>query len=260
MNNARSNELRRRLAGLRGHDLVEALTDEIASLQSSFDELRRDMEAIEQYSLLAERLELTTGQKKSRAELPRRVEISAMEHLLPRDGFYTLEYADDGTPFRWTGPERTFSFNIYVDRQRPVQVTLEALSASDPTLLRNLEAFADGLPLPRQIQPQGDGFRLFATLQPREAVDSTQLTFVSPCVSAPKESEDNRLLGVAFTRLSLLQTEAPRIEGAREGSTTATRRTSSTKAKDKPSTKPAAMARPSKVESAVMRNVRKTRT
>jgi hypothetical protein len=73
--------------------------------------------------------------------------------------------------------------------------------------IRSVEAFCDGVPLQRQIQPLGDGFRLVATLQPRDRVEGTLLHFVVPSVSAPVATEDRRLLGIAFTRMILLQTD-----------------------------------------------------
>ena len=205
-----SEEMRRRLTGLRGSDLVEALADEIVRLHTDLHDLRRDMEALEQYSLLTKRLELVTGPLGDRTDLPRQVEVSAMEHLLPRDGFYALEYAQDGTAFRWTGPERTFSFNIFIDRRAPLLLTLEALNAAELSLMRNIEIFVDGLPHDRQVQPLGDGFRLVANLEPREGAEATHLNFIVPSVSVPAASEDRRVLGVAFTRLSLKPIDPPK--------------------------------------------------
>lgn len=200
-------DLRSRFSGLRGPNFVKELIEVLGQLQGALVDLRRDIEVIQDYNLLSHRLELVSGRRKPPIDLPHTVEISAMEHLLARDGFYALEYADDGTAFRWTGPERTFTFSFYVDRNRPLQLTLDSLSN-----LQTVEAFVDGLPLRSQVQPQGAGYRLLATLEPRESAEATQLIFVIPSVSVPRDSEDRRLLGIAFCRLSVSRMHVPGLE------------------------------------------------
>ena len=63
--------------------------------------------------------------------LPAKADIYASQLFDPQDGFYGLEFTHDGLPFRWTGPQRSFSFSICVDRTVPLLVELEAIRLID---------------------------------------------------------------------------------------------------------------------------------
>jgi hypothetical protein len=197
------------LLARRGQDLVRGLIDEIADLHREIGELRRELAALGDYQAMRDRW-LTIGGETSRAvRLPR---LAVVEPTLPMrtsDGFYPLEHTGGGIAFRWTGPSAQFSFNVFVDRSRGADLRLETINCIDAELQKNLGLLVDGESVPLEISQEETAFTVTAALPAHEDGRSTNLVFVLPAVLSPPESADTRLLGVAFTRLTVAaRTEA----------------------------------------------------
>lgn len=191
----------KQLQSRRGPDLVAALADEIALLHRQTTELRREVAALADFRgsrWLARHAPGGEG-----PALPRAAIIEADQHLGPRDGFYPLEYTSAGVPFRWTGPSPNFFFEVYVDRTRACDLTLDALSFIDFEAQKDIKLMADAEAVPVRIETGESGFHILATLPPRGDRFATNLVFILPKAMPPREGSDTRPLGLAFSRLSI---------------------------------------------------------
>lgn len=124
----------------------------------------------------------------------------------PEHGFHEPEYGESGQPFRWTGPGRAFFFQLKVDRSVPVSFSLEILGALKPELLTTLVARCESGPL-ELVHVSRDEVHVFSGILPEAPQGSlTTIQFSISQVTAPStmgHSEDERLLGVRFSRLDL---------------------------------------------------------
>ncbi|HEX4295250.1 MAG TPA: hypothetical protein VHZ29_14035 [Rhizomicrobium sp.] len=197
------------LLARRGQDLVRGLIDEIADLHREIAELRRELGALGDYQAMRDRW-LTIGGETSRTvRLPRLVVVEPTLPMRTSDGFYPLEHTGGGIAFRWTGPSAQFSFNVFVDRSRGADLRLETINCMDAELQKNLGLLVDGESVPVEISQEETAFTVTAALPAHDDGRSTNLVFVLPAVLSPPESADTRLLGVAFTRLTVAaRTEA----------------------------------------------------
>jgi len=184
-----SNALNDRLAQLAdksGEDLARELSIEFTNLYRELATLKQEVSAL----------------ARDRAgSPPESVTIEAHETLCSEDGFYSLEQTPAGTPFRWTGPTPEFRFNVLLDRTAGADLHLVALSSIDFEAQKNVALAADGEPIPVNVTTDPPGFSLTAFLPPREGRRVTSLVFSLPAVLAPPGGNDERLLGIAFSRL-----------------------------------------------------------
>jgi hypothetical protein len=147
---------------------------------------------------------LATGDRAAQAaKLPGSVTIEPDQMLSPRDGFYPAEITDSGRAFRWTGPTREFSYEVYVERSQGAGLKLEVLNCIDYEAQKDLKLLVDGQPVPLESTQVGSGFEVQAQLPPSGEGRASNLLFVVPAVLAPPDSSDDRLLGVAVGRLTV---------------------------------------------------------
>lgn len=198
------------LSSKRGGDLIRALIEEFASLNREIAGLKRELAALTEYQASRDRWLALEAAEARIARLPRLVVIEPDQFLRPRDGFYGIEHASDGTPFRWTGPSAQFSFDLFIDRIHGAHVRLDALNCIDYEAQKNLVLMADGEPATLNVTPTGTGFTATALLSARADALGTNLVFILPAVLAPPDSTDNRALGIAFGRLTVA---ASNVEG-----------------------------------------------
>jgi len=186
-----SNVLNERLAQLAdksGEDLARELSIEFTNLYRELATLKQEISAL-------------AKDRASPGSPCENVMVEAHETLCSEDGFYSLEQTPAGTPFRWTGPTPEFRFNVLVDRTAGADLHLVALSSIDFEVQKNVTLAADGEPIPVNVTTDPPGFSLTAFLPPREGRRVTSLVFSLPAVLAPPGGNDERLLGIAFSRL-----------------------------------------------------------
>jgi hypothetical protein len=186
----------------RGQDLVRGLIEELHELRREVAALKRELSALSDYQSSRDRLLAIERVSESIAPLPRNAVIESDQLLRAEDGFYPVEQTSDGTPFRWTGPSREFSFDVFVDRTYGAEIRLAALNCMDFEIQKNVALLVDGEPVSQTMEPEGSGFTLTAFLSPRKGSQATDLVYVLPAVIVPTGSEDKRPLGIAFARLT----------------------------------------------------------
>jgi len=196
-----------------GEELVQELTDEIASLHRELAALKSEVAALTDFRS-SRGLVLEPPTAVVPPSLPQSVTIEADHMLRPHDGFYGVEHTSDGTPFRWTGPSVQFCFTVYVDRSNGADLRLFALTSIDFEVQKNIVLIADGETLPVNVEPDSGGFKVTAFLPARADQGVTGLVFVLPAVLTPLDGADGRALGLAFGRLSIVARKAEAMDRA----------------------------------------------
>ena len=180
---------------------LESLMLELARQQALIDDLALQVRVL--------RAERSLGE----ALLPRvetsyggldRAHLDAGMPLDPEKGFYALEYDGNGQPFRWTGPQPVFSFDLHLDRRGPLAVALQIASGYGEVSDR-LRAFSDGVELPLTRQTVAGGVAYSLVLLPRAMPGITRLSFLVKKLFTPAASHiDQRKLGVVFRELDVV--------------------------------------------------------
>src|ERR1700733_12839398 len=117
-------KVRARLVAHRGPELIDLIAEEIGELHERYDDVSRQLKQLKMFQAFAERINLLQ-EKQSGRRLPTSARIEASHSLSSEDGFYHLEYEQNGRPYRWTGPSPEFAFRLYVDRTVPLKLELE---------------------------------------------------------------------------------------------------------------------------------------
>jgi hypothetical protein len=204
-------ELDARLRALlekRDQEFAQSLVEEIANLSREIAALRRETAALADYQATRDRLLVLENAAASNVRLPRIAVIEPDQSLRPLDGFYGVEHTGENIPFRWTGPSRQFSFDLFVDRTYGADLKLEALSCINFEIQKDFLLVADGEPVPVSLSRQDAGFSATARLSARKGGQSSNLVFILPAVLSPPGSSDKRELGIAFARLAVIARDA----------------------------------------------------
>lgn len=176
----------------------------LTTLQSEIATLRARLDSLERLLQLRDAAHgLAPAPLADTPALPAFFEIAADELLPVQDGFYQLEWGPEGA-FRWTGPGPEVHFEAWIDRSRPLAVTLRLFHFGMAQNAQDLMLDVDGTTYP--LFRKGDDKILHAApIAPRPTVGPTALTLrVShPHCPADQGRPDKRLLGVAFQRLRL---------------------------------------------------------
>jgi hypothetical protein len=193
--------------------LVRSLAEEFARLHRAYALLDARLTAVEALGKIASQVIVTDADALIR--YPRSVEIDAISSFVDQTGFHELEHDGEGQPYRWTGPDRHFSFQILIDRSAPAAFTLCFGSFFADVSPDQLQAFVDGSEVALSVQSTSNGYEASSALPPRSEPGETTLTFVVPKVGSPQSnnSPDKRVLGVMFRWLKV---QSDRHEGASE--------------------------------------------
>jgi hypothetical protein len=219
------------LRSKRGPELLKGLVDELAKLHLLCAELGRLIQQLQVQQNFSRHLLALEAGADFGPRLPSQLEIYASQMLEPQQGFHSLEYDDNGVPFRWTGPQRQFSFLVNIDRDMPLIVELEAMWMLDESRQSDLNLMVDGSILPCRLRRAGSGYIGRALLPAAAEQGTTTLTFILPTTLRPDSTAiDQRQLGIAFRRLAIRpptsDAEAAEVSGAStapgEASTAAT--------------------------------------
>lgn len=191
--------LRDALATADRHDAVEIISGELSALHVAVRALQQQMTLIRSFNELFPMIRDIDERMRKQLQLPTTVSIEASELLFPADGFYALEYDDQGRPYRWTGPQQTFCFNVWVDRNRALSLDLHTIGFGASENANGLRAIIDGSCF--EARPTESGFRV-SEIPPRPEPGPTTIVIEVAKMLKPA-GEDLRTLGVLFHRLYL---------------------------------------------------------
>lgn len=195
-----------KLQGRRGHDFVEALIDELVSLQERLHEAEATMRQLDVFAAYADRMAtLNAAAAASAVPLMDTYEVTADQFFAPEVNIYGLEYTSDGTAYRWTGPELDTTFLIPLDRSVQLRMILDFVVGEGREEKLPLTVLIDGRGVKYEVV-EGSRIRLMATLPPRYEQVETAATAITIAVreTVQPSNEDSRRLGIGFFGLSVL--------------------------------------------------------
>jgi len=143
-----------------------------------------------------------------RVAYPERATLEADEYIACSQGFYEIEYDDEGLAYRWTGPSRNFFFWLLIDRSCDKLIELRAGQAARQELLDGLMVFADGIELTTRFEQQSK-HSVIRSILPHNPIPnplpiklhySLSTTFTPYALDL---SDDIRQLGLTFYRLDV---------------------------------------------------------
>jgi hypothetical protein len=192
------------LRSKRGPELVKGLVDELAALHQLYGEIGRSIQQLQIQRNFTEHLLALEDVSNCGPRPPAQLDIYAAQLLEPQEGFHGLEYDDNGVPFRWTGPQRHFSFRVSIDREMPLAVELDVMCMMEEQRQRDLNLLVDGSLFPCRLQREGSGYVGRALLPAAAGQATATLTFIVPATLRPDPAtRDQRELGVAFRKLAI---------------------------------------------------------
>jgi hypothetical protein len=208
----------------RGSELILSLIDEIVDLNIRMEAALRQIQALKSFESLKDHL-ITIEAARPRDPRPAVLKLDASQLLDSSDGFHGLEYSREGVPYRWTGPDREFSFSVFVSRTAPIEIVLRAIRLMQPELQSEPVLIADGEPVTLKFVQEGAEWVTRTVLPVRTDLAATHLTFVLAAVGSPPGNDDKRTLGIAFHALEIRPADAadrraehaPMLNGAPPG-------------------------------------------
>jgi hypothetical protein len=184
--------------------LLTSIVGEIARVGRDLAALHAQLAALETLKAVSDRI-VASDVDNFASAYPTKFTIGAAHSSLCAPEFYLLEYQGDGTPVRWTGPSRQFSFNFFLDRSRFATFSLEFERTYLVDSVEYVTCFVDGESVPITVNQNERGYLATGLLPPRADHGGSILTFVCPEMKTPQEdgSSDNRILGLRFQRLTV---------------------------------------------------------
>lgn len=181
--------------------LLNSLADELFRVHRAYQALAARMHALEITQSTYDQM-ISSGEPAALQTLPQATVIDASFSLSTEAGFYHLEYDSLGVPYRWTGPEPTFLFELFIDRQSPAAIRLRFSQATFAQAQRTVRCYVDGHEITTALLEVDGEFEVRGMLPPRDLVGGSVVSFVCPSVSAPG-GHDIRLLGLVFRWLRI---------------------------------------------------------
>lgn len=131
--------------------------------------------------------------------------LQAGEFLEAGSGFHFLEYGEDGTPYRWTGPEPEARLVFWVSRARPLRLQVRVRSFGAGGAERPVVVTIDGQPYPAKLIPQASAL-IVGPLPTIQSVRPTEIVLRSPVMFSPAQTggSDERVLGMAISHIELV--------------------------------------------------------
>jgi hypothetical protein len=188
--------------------LLSSIADELFRLHQAYQTLVARMHALEITQATYDQM-ISTGEPAALEALPQATVIDASFSLSAEAGFYHLEYDSLGVPYRWTGPEPTFLFELFIDRHSPAAIRMRFSQATFTEAQRSVRCYVDGHEIATALFETDGEFEVRGMLPPREVAGGTVVSFVCPSVSAPSGQQDIRLLGLVFRWLRIEAVPVP---------------------------------------------------
>jgi hypothetical protein len=185
--------------------LLVSLAGELERLHQANQAVLAKIAALETFQSISDQvLELGSNAPTESAES---VTVDAAFSLSAENGFYGIECDAKGTPYRWTGPEPAFYFDLLIDRSSTAALTLRFLKIfGHPSPENRLRCFVDGQSVAVQTREVDGEFELNAELPRRSATGGSVIMFLCPSSRSPLTegtSQDKRCLGLAFRWLKV---------------------------------------------------------
>jgi hypothetical protein len=188
--------------------LLNSIAEQLLRLHQALNRVAAKMHALEITQATYDQM-VASAETVSLAAMPRVAVVDASFSLSREAGFYQLEYDSQGVPYRWTGPEPTFLFELFVDRKAPATIRMRFSKSSFDAARHKVGCYVDGHEV-ATVRVEIDGeFEVRGMLPPRELVGGTVVSFVCPSVSAPDGHQDIRLLGLVFRWLRIEEAPIP---------------------------------------------------
>lgn len=191
--------------------LLVSIATELHRLEQMNALLLARLSAMESLQVIFDRIS-AAGSGAEMAAYPKKIVFDAAYSIPGAWGFYGLEYDGSGSPHRWTGPDRKFSFQFFVDRKCEAEFTLRFRRLYADSAVEEIRCFADGDELDVRLSATQGGYILSGTIPRREMDGGTVLTFVCPAVSSPAamgRGKDIRMLGLSFQSLKITALAQP---------------------------------------------------
>jgi hypothetical protein len=182
--------------------LLNSIAEELLRLHRAYQAVVARMHALEITQSTYDQM-ISSGEPLALQTMPQAAIIDASFSLSTEAGFYHLEYDSLGVPYRWTGPEPTFLFELFIDRQLPAAIRLRFSQATFAHSRRTVRCYVDGHEIATALVDVDGEFEVRGMLPPRDLVGGSVLSFVCPSVSAPDGQQDIRLLGLVFRWLRI---------------------------------------------------------
>jgi hypothetical protein len=185
--------------------LLNSIAGELLRLHRAFDHVVARMHALEITQTIQDKI-AAAHDASAFAALPTTVVIEASFTLPADSGFYQLEYDGRGTPFRWTGPDPAFFFEVFIDRTARASLRMHYIQVLVRDSQNSIACYVDGELIETTLTEVPNGYEIQGTLPARDTVGGTVVTFVCPGVSTPASfgnSPDTRQLGLAFRWLRI---------------------------------------------------------
>ena len=185
------------------NNLIEGIIEEIATNRLIYQKILTRLDVIDN-QLMVNNLELPVYMPE---KLVNELVISADFPLSAENGFYELEYDNQGRTMRWTGLSKSFFFDLCFDRLQPKRIVLDILSPLSEKNLTGIKCFIDDIEATLLTSVQ-QGLHQFTTLVPaKKNTTNTKISFLLPELVKPSDldsnQEDGRDLGVVFYQLSI---------------------------------------------------------
>jgi hypothetical protein len=182
--------------------LLNSIAEELLRLHRAYQAVVARMHALEITQSTYDQM-ISSGEPVALQAMPQAMVIDASFSLSTEAGFYQLEYDNLGVPYRWTGPEPTFLFELFIDRQSPAAIRLRFSQATFSQAQRTVRCYVDGHEIGTTLVEVEGEFEVRGMLPPRDFVGGSDVSFVCPSVSAPGGQQDLRLLGLVFRWLRI---------------------------------------------------------
>lgn len=149
--------------------------------------------------------ETPTGKKPHRSDSYSQYKVLAGDDLrMYVDGSYAVEANADGQLLSWFGMREELEFNLPIDRNQDINLTLESPAAVVPAIYSDLVVAVDGTKVP-YILETGQPVRLKIRVPCSSQSADTVVRVVPSKSVSPKSlgvSEDSRLLSLSLSEVS----------------------------------------------------------
>ena len=188
-------------------NLIDGIIEEIATNRLIYQEILKKLDVIDS-QLIINDLEIPVY-------IPSKVvdelTITADFPLSADNGFYELEYDQQGKTMRWTGLSNSFFFDLCFDRIKEKKLVLEVLSPLSEKNIQQMQCFIDNSETKLSISKEQVPWQITVLIPANSNVTNTKISFVIPELIKPCEidssQKDTRNLGVVFYRLSIQNQE-----------------------------------------------------
>jgi hypothetical protein len=187
-------------ANLDENNMVDSLVKELAALKLTQDELVKGLASAKSYITMRD---ILLPEAKLRYEGIHQVKIVATMPLKAEKGFYGIEHDEKGEPFRWTGPQSSFFFDLHLCRTAPLKFNI-SLARWGTAPSNTIRCFSDNYEIPLIRTLTNSTISYTGILLPREVLGVTRLEFsVAKMFRSNPNNNSSPLLGVVFTSFTV---------------------------------------------------------